>query len=288
MELKEKKPLAIAKNKGIEQIEAHMLNIEQADCPVVHHFGKGICIREVTLQKGLIAIGHHHKKDHMNIMLTGKLALINGDKVDVLTAPFLFNSKPGRKIAYVMETCTFQNIFATNETDIEKIEEEFLDKSETWKANEEEEKTLKILEKESDRSDFLRFLLEFGLDPKTVREISENENDQIPMPEGWNNNTSIRDSSIEGKGLFLSYPVLKDKIIVPARIEGLRTPAGRYTNHSQNPNCKFVKLDNGNIFLVSIRDIKGCIGGSVGEELTVDYRQAILLSELQGVELCQQ
>jgi hypothetical protein len=38
-------------------------------------------------------------------------------------------AKPGRKIAYIIETVVFQNIYSTSETDIEKLENMLVDNS---------------------------------------------------------------------------------------------------------------------------------------------------------------
>lgn len=61
-----------------------------------------------------------------------------------------------------------------------------------------------------------------------------------------------------------------------ARIGDKRTPAGRYTNHSASPNAKFVPTRDG-LNLVATRRITGMTGGRVGEEITIDYRQALEL-----------
>ena len=82
--------------------------------------------------------------------------------------------------------------------------------------------------------------------------------------------------------MFLSWPIEKDGVLGPARINGKRTPLGRYTNHSMSPNAKPELMDNGDIYLVSTMNISGCKGGSKGEEITVDYRDMLRLS---GVEL---
>jgi hypothetical protein len=288
VELSISKPTAIAKNEGVEQIEAHMLNLPQIDCPVAHHFGPGIYVREVTLPQGALAVGHAQRFEHLNVMLTGKVAIIDDGKVKVLQAPMIFVGKPGRKVGYVIETCVWQNIYATEETDIDKLEEMFLDKSETWCEFNEQVEELNCALRQEDRDDYLSAIAQYGFDEDTVRAQSQNEFDQIEMPSPWNAATSVRDSEIEGKGLFLSWPVEAGSVIAPARINGKRTPAGRFTNHSKNPNCVFVKTENEDIYLVANRDIQGCVGGSKGEELTVDYRQALELSGIQGVEQCQE
>ena len=68
------------------------------------------------------------------------------------------------------------------------------------------------------------------------------------------------------------------ELIAPARIDGKRTPAGRFTNHSKTPNAEMVLSGNGDIFLFAKQSISGCKGGNVGAEITVDYRQAMALS----------
>ena len=263
----------------IKELEKYLLENKQVGCPVLHHFGPGVYIREVFLPKGALAIGHYQKQTHLNIMLSGKVAIVENDKVKVLAAPMIFIGQPGRKMGYIIEDCAWLNVYSTDETDIEKLESMFLDKSEVWIDHEKESKTIRTALREEDRIDFIAMLEEVGVSSELVRDQSICEDDLIPFPEGYNSYVSVRDSDIEGNGMFLSCPVSKKTMIVPARIEGNRTPAGRYVNHSKSPNCEFIKEDNGDIYLVSLRDIHGCQGGSHGEELTVDYRQALSVHE---------
>jgi len=44
-----------------------------------------------------------------------------------LKAPMTFMAPPGRKVAYILETVVFQNIFSTDETDVEKLESMFIE-----------------------------------------------------------------------------------------------------------------------------------------------------------------
>lgn len=262
----------------IADLEKEMLDMPQADCPVAHHFGPGIYIREVTLPAGIFAVGHAQKFDHLNIMLTGKVAIVDEGKVRVLEAPMIFTGKPGRKVGYVIETCVWQNVYATEETNIDALEAHYLDKSENWKAYDKEQSNIIYALNQPDRDDFEQVLKDFGFNAETVRQQSENESDQIDMPVAFKAVAQVRDSNIEGKGLFLSWHTMSGQIIAPARIAGKRTPAGRYVNHSMSPNCKYVADENGDIYLMSLRDIDGCKGGGCGEELTVDYRQALALN----------
>lgn len=118
---------------SLDSIEAAMLSAPQVECPVQHHFGPGIYIREAFLPAGTYVMGHAHKTEHMNVMLKGKMAVIVNGEAKVIEGPYIFTGQPGRKFAYIIEDTIFQNIYATEETDIEKIEDMFVDKSDAWR-----------------------------------------------------------------------------------------------------------------------------------------------------------
>jgi len=119
---------------SLDAIERMMLAEDQVDCPVQHHFGGGIYIREGLIPAGTYIMGHAHKKETMNVLLRGKMAVFVNGEVKVIEGPFIFVSDPGRKFGYAIENCYFQNIHPTEETDLEKIEEIFVDKSDSWAA----------------------------------------------------------------------------------------------------------------------------------------------------------
>jgi hypothetical protein len=56
-------------------------------------------------------LGHAHKKTTMNVLLKGKMAIIVNGQSKIIEGPFIFNSEPGRKFAYAIEDCIFQNLF---------------------------------------------------------------------------------------------------------------------------------------------------------------------------------
>jgi hypothetical protein len=116
----------------LDQIEATMLEFPQVECPVSHHFGPGIYIREVVFPAGIFVIGHAHKQAHTCVMPKGKMAIITGGDASVIEGPMIFTGQPGRKLAYVMEETVFQNIFATDETNLKALEDMFIEKSPAW------------------------------------------------------------------------------------------------------------------------------------------------------------
>jgi hypothetical protein len=119
----------------LESIEAFMLSQpEKADIPVHHHFGPGVYIRQITIPKGALCIGHEQRFDHTNILLSGAVAMYDEGGVRIFQAPMIFTGKPGRKLGAAIEDCVWLNIFATDETDVNVLEEMIAKKSETFKA----------------------------------------------------------------------------------------------------------------------------------------------------------
>jgi hypothetical protein len=256
--------------------EPLMLSMPQVDCPVVHHFGPGIYVREVTIPTGAIAMGHAQRSEHLNIVLKGAVAILDGGEWRTVTAPAIFVGKPGRKFGYCIDECVWQNIFANpdNERDIATLEDRYFDKSEVA-AKFQELLTFELSkEHDEDRADFAAMLEEIGFTPERVRAESEHSGDMVPVPDSYASRLSIRDSAIEGKGLFLSYGAKTGEIIAPARIGFCRTIAGRWVNHAKSPNC-FYEQHGDTVYLVAKRNIAGAKGGGPGEELTVDYRESL-------------
>jgi SET domain-containing protein len=72
-------------------------------------------------------------------------------------------------------------------------------------------------------------------------------------------------SNIQGIGLFATNKLSKGEYIGFALFEKKRTTLARYTNHSGNPNIKFIKSKN-NIIGIANQTIKK------DEELLVNYR----------------
>lgn len=115
--------------------------------------------------------------------------------------------------------------------------------------------------------DYQSFLNEYGLTEEYVRALSENDRDLITNIEL--DGIYLERSPIDGLGLFSKYNTKAGFFICPARINGLRTLAGRYTNHSSSPNAIFTAMENDDLGLLAIKPI------AAGEEITIDYRQAM-------------
>jgi hypothetical protein len=261
----------------IDAVQEYGLKQPQVDCPVIHRFAPGLYIREVSIPAGTMAVGHFQKKEHLNIMLKGKVDIINDNgEVETLTAPLSFVGQPGRKIGHIREDMVWQNIYATEETDVEKLEDTYLDKTEGWLNHLESEK-IKLLENKQGSVEYERLLDELGVTEAQVREETEREDNIVRLPYG-DYKFKIGDSLIQGKGIHATFDIEPGEIIGPARIDDFRTILGRYTNHSDNPNTEPIKQGNKVIFK-ALSDIKGCKGGHDGEEITIDYRKAFEIAQ---------
>lgn len=261
----------------IDSLQSHMLELPQVKCEVLHRFAPGLYIREVSIPAGTMAIGHWQRYEHLNILLKGKVTILNDDgSTTRLEAPMMFVGKPGRKVGYIEEDMVWQNIYATTETDVEKLEEMFLDKNAIWGAHLDEARQ-KLLPPVDDIEDYRKMLDEFGVTEEFARSESERTDNMVDLPHGTYK-IKVGQSSIEGKGLFATADIKAGEVIAPARIGDSRTIAGRYTNHSARPNAEMVRRNHKDVDLVALQDIEGCLGGHDGQEITIDYRQALNLA----------
>lgn len=249
--------LEVAAEHKIAALEASMLKMPQVECPVIHRFGPGIYIREVFMPRGALVIGHYHRQAHMNIMLTGKLdILLDGGPPQTLTAPMSFVAKPGRKVAYIHEDVVWQNIYATEETDIEKIENMFLIQTDVWYDTSIQRKVedLKLL--------------------NSGEPVPEKTVDYVPLPFG-DYKFKAGPCPINGKGIFATGSMAAGEIIGPVMISGQKTILGAYITGLDSPNA-IIRGD----LLIATKPIKGCVGGFDGDRITVSMEDMICL-ELQ-------
>ena len=79
---------------------------------------------------------------------------------------------------------------------------------------------------------------------------------------------TIKESNIEGLGLFASMPIDKETNLGISHVftedQLLRTPLGGFYNHSEDPNC-YSEISDHYAQLITLKDIEK------GEELTCFY-----------------
>jgi len=108
--------------------------VERDEYPTQHTFTSGLYTRQVSLPKGHIVVEHKHKHKTLNILASGSLELPDLDtkKITILTAPMTFESDAGsRKVAFILEDVVWINVHVTEETDLEVLEDMYVDNDTT-------------------------------------------------------------------------------------------------------------------------------------------------------------
>lgn len=79
-------------------------------------FGCHMYSREMFIGKGTTLVGRVHNHPTMNILLSGKIAVMSETGIRVLEAPQTFMSPAGaQKIGFALEDCVFVNVILTKE-----------------------------------------------------------------------------------------------------------------------------------------------------------------------------
>lgn len=101
--------------------------LEEADFPLTHTFAKGIYSREMFIPKGSLIVGKIHKKECLNIVSKGDIYIVTETGSMRVTAPYSVVSPAGlRRVGYALEDTVWTNVFSTDETDLEKLEDELI------------------------------------------------------------------------------------------------------------------------------------------------------------------
>jgi quercetin dioxygenase-like cupin family protein len=113
----------------IARLEDKLKDAPQMEMPVRHHFSHGVYAREMEMTADSLVIGKIHRHRTMNFITKGSMTVISQDGIKHLKVGDFFVSTPGAKRVIVAhEDSAWTCVHGTHETDIEKIEEEFIAK----------------------------------------------------------------------------------------------------------------------------------------------------------------
>jgi hypothetical protein len=264
----------------IENLQDELLKMPQADIVTEHTFLPGIYERKITIPAWTVLTGAEHKTDYKIRLEKGTIAVNIGDKVQVMTAPMEFEAKAGaQRVGRVFEDEVIWVDVYNNPDDCQDLA--ILEERLYLVPNCGLGENRVALEISNAQADYKLFLDQIGLNQVEMDKIVTNESDVIDMPE--NVYVELRDSKIHGKGLFATKSFKKGEIVCPGRLDGKRTPGGRFINHSYDSNILPIKVGD-DIYAMAVRDIYE------NEELLVDYRSSMRINfgiTLQGELPCQ-
>jgi hypothetical protein len=247
-------------------LQEQLLKLPQANIVTLHSFRPGFYERTIVIPPWTVLTGAEHKTAYQVRLGKGTIAInVDDGSVKIMTAPAVFGAEIGiqRALHSFEEEVIWTDIYPNpdNCRDIEELERRLIVVPDIGLAD-------NLAQRERVRAieDYSVFLTQIGMSQPDMDRIVENEDDQIDMPEGYF--VEVKPSKIHGNGLFATKDFKAGELICPGRINGKRTPAGRYTNHSTNANVVPEKVGD-DINAVALRDIYK------GEELLVDYRASI-------------
>ncbi len=255
--------IALPMAKKVKALEAELFKMPQADIVTTHTFLPGVYERAITIPAWTVLTGAEHKTAYRVRLEKGTIAVNTDNGVKVLTAPCEFQASAGMQRAGRVydEEVIWVDVYDNpdNCTDLAILEDRLYVVPECGLAD-------SRTESQKAQIDYKLFLHQLGTTDAEILKIAQNESDLIDMPDGFF--VELKPSPIHGMGLFATKDFEAGETVCPGRLNGKRTPGGRFINHSQNSNIQPELVEN-NIFAVAARKI------SVGDELLVDYRASM-------------
>jgi hypothetical protein len=127
-------PATIEFIEALGVVEGEMAKVEGATygdecCPLKHSFGDGLYIREITMPKGMLVTSKIHKTTHPYFVVSGDVSVQTDKGIVRIKGPCWGITQAGTKrLLYLHEETVWVTVHATQETDLEKIEEQLIAK----------------------------------------------------------------------------------------------------------------------------------------------------------------
>lgn len=108
-------------------LEDAMRALPQIELPVKHHFAYRTYGRELRIPKGIALTGKIHKFSQLNVLMSGDVSVVTADGAKRVQPPFAMVAEAGAKRAfYAHEDSVWLVVHGTDETDVGKIEDQFI------------------------------------------------------------------------------------------------------------------------------------------------------------------
>lgn len=255
---------------NIEALEEVLLEHEQVEIPTAEHFINGMYGREIVIPAGAMITGRVYKEGYLDIMLSGDISVATPQGLKRLTGTHVMEAPPGRKRAgYAHADTHWITVHRTDQFE----PGDMLDQLTFFSRAD-----YRAYVVQRDRDSYAAVLEALDMTEEDVQAQVTNADDQTLMPAGYADAFQVARSELHGLGVMALQAFAIGEPIGPGRIQGQRTPLGRYTNHSAYPNAVMQPLDNGDVALVACRAIQP------GDEITTHY--GITIETLREV-LCQ-
>jgi quercetin dioxygenase-like cupin family protein len=96
----------------------------EIDLGIVHNFSDGLYAKQMFVPQGYVIGQHAHEFSHLSILAKGKVIVHTDEGIAEYTAPSCLEIKEGiHHVIEALEDTVWFCIHATNETDVDKIDE---------------------------------------------------------------------------------------------------------------------------------------------------------------------
>ena len=259
-------------------LQNELFKMPQANIVTEHIFKPGVYERKITIPPWVVLTGAEHKTPYQVRLEKGTIAVNTDDGVKVLTGPCEFDAKAGMQRAgrVFEDEVVWVDVYPNSDdcTDLTVLEDRLYVVPECGLAD-------SRTDVQKAQIDYGAFLYQLGMTQAELDAIVYIDSDLMDMPEGVA--VELRDSPIHGKGLFATCDFDAGQIVCPGRLDGKRTPGGRFINHSVDCNVTPIMIGD-DIYALAARKIRA------NDELLVDYRASMRVNfglVLQGELPCQ-
>lgn len=91
---------------------------------IVHHFSDGLYAKRMDIPADTMILKHIHRFSHLSILASGRVAVMMGEKVEVIEAPACIEIKAGLVHGVKAFTdCVWFCVHATDEKDASRVDE---------------------------------------------------------------------------------------------------------------------------------------------------------------------
>lgn len=248
-----------------KQIQEMPTSFDECPYPLFHSFADGMYTREIHFNKGHLIVGAIHRNEYFVNVLKGRIWVVSEFGSREIVAPASFKAKAGVKhIGYTLEDTVWIDTHKVESTNVEDAEKEIFVQSYDDLAID---------------CEYVKMCEDVGIPQQDISSMSELDEGIIDLTD--DESIEVRESLVDGMGVFTTKDFKSGDTVTIARIGDKRTLSGRYVNHSDNPNVK-PSVDGDTGIFIAIGDILK------GVEIVANYRDVVKKSELlDEVVTCQ-
>lgn len=116
--------------KSVSELHKQMLGTFEIDLQVVHNFSDGLYAKQMAIPKGFAIGQHSHTFSHLSILAKGKVVVKTDLDEHIYEAPACIEiKKQVNHMITALEDAVWFCIHATNETDVEKIDQVLIERN---------------------------------------------------------------------------------------------------------------------------------------------------------------